>query len=79
MSRFYKIWTEIKQRSLKYAFQWKMDFNPDPKKQAVKVFFSRKIVRNNPRPLSFNQPQVKISESHKHLDLILAIKLKSND
>ena len=56
-----------------------MDFNPDPKKQAVKVFFSHKIVRNNPRPLSFNQPQVKISESHKHLDLILAIKLKSND
>ena len=56
-----------------------MDFNPDPKKQAVKVFFCHKIVRNNPRPLSFNQPQVKISESHKHLDLILAIKLKSND
>ena len=55
----------------KWAFQWKMDFNPDPKKQAIEVCFSRKIVSNNPSPLSFNQSQVKISESHKHLGLIL--------
>ena len=25
------------------AFQWKMRFNPDPKKQAQEVIFSRKI------------------------------------
>ena len=26
----------------RWAFQWKMSFNPDPKKQAQKVIFSRK-------------------------------------
>ena len=48
----------------KWAFQWKMDFKLDPKKQAIEVYFSRKIVSNNPSPFSFNQSQVKISESH---------------
>ena len=47
-----------------------MDFNPDPKKQAIEVFFPRKIVSNIPSPLSFNQSEVKISESRKHLGLI---------
>ena len=60
----------------RWAFQWKMDFNPDPKKQAIEVCFSRKIVSNNPSPLFFNQSQVKISEIHKHLGLILDTKLK---
>ena len=27
----------------KWAFQWKMSFNPDPSKQAQEVIFSRKI------------------------------------
>ena len=61
----------------KWAFQWKIDFNPDPKKQAV--CFSRKIVSSNPSPLSFNQSQVKIPESHKHLGLLLDTKLKFNE
>ena len=26
-----------------WAHQWKMSFNPDPKKQAVEVIFSRKV------------------------------------
>ena len=56
-----------------------MDFNPDPKKQAIEVCFSRKIVSNNPSPLSFNQSQVKISESHKYQGLILDTKLKFNE
>ena len=55
----------------KWALQWKNNFNPDPKKQAIVVCFSRKIVTINPRPLSLNRYQVKISESHKHLGLIL--------
>ena len=55
----------------KWALQWKNNFNPDPKKQAIVVCFSRKIVTINPRPLSLNRSQVKISESHKHLGLIL--------
>ena len=67
--------TVIKKR----AFQWKMDFNPDPKKQTVGVCFSRKIESNNPNPLSFSQSRVKISESHEHLGLILDAKLKFNE
>ena len=57
----------------------KMDFNPDPKKQAIEVSFSRKIVNNNPIPPFFNQSQVKISEIHKHPGLILNTKLKFNE
>ena len=45
----------------KWAFQWKIDFNSDSKKQAIEVCYSRKIVSNNPNPHSFNQSQVKIS------------------
>ena len=56
-----------------------MDFNSDPKKQAIEICFSRKIVSNNSSPLSFNQSQVKIPESHKHLGLILDTKLKFNE
>ena len=52
-----------------------MDVSPDPKKQAIEVWFSGKIVSNNPKSLSFSQSQVKISESHKHLGLILSSKL----
>ena len=44
----------------KWAFHWKMDLNPDPKKQAIEVCFSHKIVSNSPRPPSFKQSQVKI-------------------
>ena len=57
----------------------KIDFNPDPKKQAIEVCFSRKIVSNYLSLLSFNQSQVKISESHKHLGLILNTELKFNE
>ena len=31
----------------KWTFQWKMSFNLDPKKQAQKVIFSRKINKSN--------------------------------
>ena len=63
----------------KWAFQWKMDFNPNPKMQPIVVRISCKIVSNNPSPLSLNQSQVKISEIHKYLCLILDIKLKFNE
>ena len=56
-----------------------MHINPDPKKQAIEVCFPRKIVSNNPSQPSFSQSQVKISESHKHLGLILDTKLKFNE
>ena len=55
-----------------------MGINPDPKKQAIEVFLSLEIVSNNPSPLSFNRSQVKISENHKDVGLILDNKLKFN-
>ena len=30
----------------RWAYQWKMSFNPDPRKQAQKVIFSRKTKKN---------------------------------
>ena len=38
-----------------WAFQWKMRFNPDPKKQAQEVIFSRKINKIDHPPLYFNE------------------------
>ena len=51
----------------KWAFQCKMDFNPEPKNRVIEVCFSRKILSNNLSPLFFNQSQVKISESQNNL------------
>ena len=40
------------------AFQWKMSFNPDPKKQAQEVIFSRKSKATSHLPLVFNNNNV---------------------
>ena len=58
-----------------WAFQWKMRFNPDPKKQAQEVIFSRKINKINHPPLYFNENLVKLSSTQKHLGMILDTKL----
>ena len=50
-----------------WACQWTMKFDPDGIKQGIDVCFSRKIARNNRNPLSLNQSQIKMSESHKRL------------
>ena len=39
-----------------WVFQWKMNFNPDPNKQAHKIIFSRKAKEINHPPLVFNMP-----------------------
>ena len=39
----------------KWAFQWKMNFNPDPTKQAQELIFSHKVQMINYPPLFFNQ------------------------
>ena len=54
-----------------WAFQWKMRFNPDPKKQAQEVIFSRKINKIDHPPLYFNENLVKSSSTQKHLGMIL--------
>ena len=62
-----------------WAYQWKMQFNPDPLKQAQEIIFSRKI-KDIPHPsLFFNECEVKKVSSQKHLGLILDCKLDFNE
>ena len=59
----------------KWAFQWKMIFNPDPSKQAQEVIFSRKIQKTCHPSIYFNNKSVKQVPSQKHLGIILDNKL----
>ena len=63
----------------KWAFQWKMSFNPDPNKQAIEVRFSNKHDKENYQPLKFNSSDVQMADNHKHLGLILDAKLNFNE
>ena len=58
-----------------WAFQWKMNFNPDPTKQAQEVIFSRKTKKLPHPPLAFNNANVTQSIYQKHLGIILGSKL----
>ena len=54
-----------------WAHQWKMEFNPDPTKQATEVLFScKKSTQNHPQ-LFFNGTVVSKVKEQKHLGLIL--------
>ena len=53
------------------AYQWKMEFNPDPTKQATEFLFSCKKFKPNPPPLIFNGNIVQKTSEQKHLGLIL--------
>ena len=59
----------------RWAFQWKMNFNPDPKKQAQEVIFSRKSKAISHPPLVFNNNNVIQTTSQKHLGIILDTRL----
>ena len=52
-----------------------MRFNPDPKKQAQVVIFSRKNNKIDNVPLYFNQNLVKSSTTRKYLEMVLGTKL----
>ena len=54
-----------------WAHQWKMEFNPDPSKQATEVLFSCKKNRANHPRLIFNGSAVVKVNEQKHLRLIL--------
>ena len=54
-----------------WAFQWRMIFNPDSKKQVQEVIFSKKINKIDHPPLYFKENLVKSSSTHKHLGMIL--------
>ena len=54
-----------------WAHQWKLEFNPDPLKQANEVLFScKKNIQNHP-PIFFNGIAVAKVKKQKHLGLIL--------
>ena len=63
----------------KWAFNWKMLFNPDPSKPAQEVLFSRKAKVQNYPAISLNIIQVERASYQKHLGLILVEKLKSSN
>ena len=54
-----------------WAFQWKMEFNPDPTKQATEVLFSCKKSNTQHPPIFFNGINVTKIDEQKHLGLIL--------
>ena len=58
-----------------WAYQWKIEFNPDPSKQATDVLFSCKKSSPNHPQLVFNGTIVAKVNSHKHLGLILDSRL----
>ena len=62
-----------------WAFQWKMQFNPDPNKQANEVYFSKKITSHDILPIKFNNNPVQLCNSQKHLGLILDKQLNFNE
>ena len=55
----------------KWAYQWKMSFNPDPNKQATEILFYSKNKHVDHPPLFFNGTPVTRVKEHKHLGLIL--------
>ena len=58
-----------------WAFQWKMNFNPDPSKQAQEVIFNYKVKKVVLPPISFNNKPVQQVSSQKHLGVILGTSL----
>ena len=53
-----------------WAFQWKITFNPDPRKQAQEVTFSRKLKNVSHPPLIFNNANVSSCKSQKYLGIL---------
>ena len=54
-----------------WAYQWKMQFNPDINKQAVQAIFSQKRTKLIHPPLFFNDALVVIKDEQKHFGMVL--------
>ena len=59
----------------KWAYDWKMLFNPDPSKPTQEVLFSRKKKTQIHPTISFNNIQVERTPHYKHLGILLDEKL----
>ena len=55
----------------RWAYDWKMLFNPDPKKPAQEVIFSRKKQSQSHPTISLNNIPVERASYQKHLGIIL--------
>ena len=62
-----------------WAFQWKMNFNPDPTKQAKELIFSRKVQMTNHPPLFFNENVFPQTSLQKYLGMFLDSKLNFSE
>ena len=54
-----------------WAYQWKMQFNPDINKQPMQVIFSQKKNKSIHPSLFFNEASVVMKDERKHLGMIL--------
>ena len=63
----------------KWAYQWKMSFNPEPTKQAIEVLFSQKKHAICHPTLFFNDSAVSRKQAHKYLGMTLDSKLSFID
>ena len=54
-----------------WTFQWKMNFNPDPNKQAQEIIFPRKKSALLHAVVHFDNRPVKSTQIHKHLGMML--------
>ena len=63
-----------------WAYQWKMQFNPDHNKQANEVIFSRKTnsINLSHPPIKFNNNNISKYPHQKHLEIVLDSKLNFN-
>ena len=73
-----ELYNDLKKVS-NWAFQWKMNFNPDPSKQVQEVIFSRKLNKVTHPLLVSNNASVSQCKSQKHLVIILDSKLTFED
>ena len=53
------------------AFQWKMNFNQDPNKQAQEIIFSRMKAASLHPVVYFDNRPVKSTQIHKHTRMML--------
>ena len=63
----------------RWAYQWKMSFNPNPNKQAQEVIFSIKTKKEYHPPLAFNDDNVSGTNSPKRLGVVLDNRLSFED
>ena len=69
---------DLTERS-EWVVQWKMNFNPDPRKQAQELLFNQKTSSKPYPSLNFNGNPVHQVQLQKHLGLFLDLKLSFDE